>query len=820
MKISWKWLKRWVDAGAADPAELGDQLTMAGLELEGIERLGEGGDGIVVARITEIAPHPNADRLVVCQVDAGEGQPRQIVCGAKNMVAGDLVPCALPGSQPPAFDFEIGERKMRGVLSQGMLCAGEELGIEDDADGLLILPEGMGDRVGEPIFDALGVKDVVLELSLTPNRPDGLSHMGVAREVAAIRGLTLKAEALEASAPEGVARTDAVALSIDDAEGCSRYALAIIEGVQVGPSPAWLSRALEAIGVRSINNVVDVTNFVMMDIGQPLHAFDLDQLQGPAIRVRRAVDGETMQGIDHRDYALTSEDLVIADAARPVAIAGVMGGAATEVTEATTRVLLECACFQTTTVRKSAKRHGLHTESSHRFERGVDPGATIDNLWHAAHTLLRALGPEARITGWAEAGQGAPEATIVELPGELCARFTGMPITDAQIEQTLGSIGFGVERVADGWRVTVPSWRPDVERPVDLIEEVARLVGFDNLPATMPARSMGHEHTQRASDDAHPPTIVPPAQLAARRHAEDLLLGVGLHQVVNYSFMSHEELDALGLPEDDARRQVVTVANPMTRDQALMRTTLIPGLLRNLKTNLAQRRHDLALFEVGRRYLPGHEAHTLAILLTGKSLDHWSGRREWDLYDLKGMVEAFGRGADLSGARWRVPETLEAYLHPGVQAQWIDADGAVLATIGRVHPAIAQREGWPAVFVAEVDLGLLLTSPAWTPAYTAPSRFPESARDYAFVLDAAHPYAAVEAAIDALRASDARFGALAERVELFDVYQGAQLEPGKRSLALNVIYRAEDHTLTDEEVQQATEALTAHLASTLGATLR
>ncbi|MGM0556226.1 MAG: phenylalanine--tRNA ligase subunit beta [Myxococcota bacterium] len=829
MKVSWKWLEEWIDLSGLDVDDVVHRLTMAGLEVDGVDHLGEGHDDIVVARIDAIREHPDADKLVLCDVDDGSGELRQVACGAKNMDEGDLVPLALPGSKPPAVDFEIVAREVRGEMSSGMLCSGEELGLEDESDGLMILPETL--EIGQPVFEALGLKDTVIELDLTPNRPDCLSHRGVARELGAIYGRDLKVavDATESAAweddPTVELADEAASLEVLDEEGCPRYLFAVMEDVQVGPSPAWLKSRLAALGLRSVNNIVDVTNFILMDVGQPLHAFDLDELAGPAIRVRRAEQGEELVGIDHETYKLSADELVIADAERPVAVAGVMGGEETEVGDETTRILIECAYFDPTTVRKSSKRLGLHTDSSHRFERGVDPAALEFALQRAVRLIQRAQEhlsdtPASVRSGIAAAHvEGAATRETVELPEHICARILGVEIPNEDIEAHLESLGIELERTDDGWTATIPTYRPDLTRPIDLVEEVARLHGYDTVEPKLPDAPMGQRHSRRA-DATQDPTIVTRHE---RGRVEDIrteLRTYGLQEVINYGFMSDDDLDTLQLDEDDDRRDAVELANPLVASDRYMQTTLIPGLLENVQTNLAQRISDVAIFELGRRYFPDTERDTLAILLTGRFVQHWSDSRDWDFFDLKGLVEGLAKPFDTAGFTWSVPEPNEPYLHPGVQATWTSESGT-LATIGRLHPEVASNLEIDApVFVAEVHLDELLSLTEHDASYEKLSRYPAIKRDFAVVYDQDRPYRDLDAAVLELASSEGAFATLLESYELFDVYEGKQLPEGKRSLALSLVYRSDERTLTDEDVQEADQALITHLEDRVDAELR
>lgn len=827
MKISWNWLNDWVSLEGLSVAEVAARLTMAGLEVEAIEHLGEGTERIVIGRIDAIEKHPKADRLVVCSVDTGDGKPRQIVCGATNMVAGDVVPVALPGSQPPALDFEIVERKVMGVMSQGMLCSEEELGLSRESEGLWILPRDLSP--GEPVFEALGLKDTVIHIGLTPNRADCLSHLGVAREVAALFGRSLRPERRELPAAlwdnsSAGPIDDVASLTIENPQGCPHYTLAVLEDVTVGPSPLWLRRRLLSVGMRAINNLVDVTNFVMMDVGQPLHAFDLDKLKGASIVVRQARAGEKIVGIDHREYELSDEDLVIADAERPVAIAGVMGGVDTEVTDETRRILVECAYFDPATVRRSARRHGLHTESSHRFERGIDVGAVEANLQRAVHWFTRAHEDEQRAPNIRSGmvgvkAEGFARPVQISLHKSHVKRLLGIEPSVEQVVDYLETLGMSVEEQGDTLAVTIPTWRHgDLERAVDLVEEVARMHGYDNLPSRLPRSSMGHVHRRRESDQA--PTIVSRQTRSLLRWMRSTLLAHGLREVVNYSFMSPDDLSMLGIGGDDCRADAATIANPLVKTQGLMRTTLIPSLLANLRTNIAHRTEDVALFELGRRYLRSGEQRTLSFLLTGEVLPHWSKSRTWDFYDAKGLVEALAAPFDIASPRWQPGEVLEPYLHPGVQAMWT-SEGRALATVGQLHPRIAQEEEFEQpVYLAEIYVDTLLDLPVRTPRYKPLPKFPAVRRDFALIHDRYAQYGAIEDAVAELARTEPQFGAILESVELFDLYQGEQIPADKRSLALTVVYRSVERTLTDQEIEQADRLLLEAIRSRTGAHLR
>lgn len=823
MRISVNQLARWIGPGAVgDVEELAHRLTMVGLEVEEVVHVGRGHDDIVVGRIVAIEDHPSADRLVVCRVDVGDGSIRQIVCGATNMSEGDLVPVALPGSRPPALDFEIGSRKVAGVMSDGMLCAEEELGLAAESDGLWILPGEL--ELGVPVFEATGTSDAHLEIGLTPNRPDCLSHLGVAREVAAIRGERLDESSLD-RAPAWESGSgdvaDVASLEVKDSEGCPRYVAAVLEDVKVRPSPDWLRKMVVAMGMRSINNVVDVTNVVLADIGQPLHAFDLDRLAEQAIVVRRARAGEKLEAIDHKTYELTADDLVIADSEKPVAIAGVMGGVDTEVTEQTTRILLECAYFQPTTVRKTSKRLGIHSESSHRFERGIDPAATLRNAAYAVELLLRTQDDDVTVRrGVLEHHPDPVDPRRISLPRGLVKRILGIEIAGDDIVELLGSIRIEATQEGDRLEVVAPTFRPDLERPIDIVEEIARLHGYEAFEARLPRAPMGAAHRLREQTE-HPATIVSRAAGRKLWDTRTRLLAAGFHETVTYSFMSEADLELLGLPEGDSRRRALRVANPLTQDQEFMRTTIVPAHLRALADNVAQRNVDMALFEIVRRFdARGDAGRTLSILATGVIAPHFESTRRWDLFDLKGLLESLL--GDQSASHWVRPSAPEPYLHPGVQATWCVGD-QVLGTVGQLHPLVLHRldvELEAPVWIAEIDFEELVNHARKAPTFEAYPRFPAVRRDFALLYDREADWAALEQSVSELARSEHAFGAIYESMRLFDVYQGEQVPEGKRSVAIEVVYRSSERTLTDAEVAAADEVLLTTIARQTGATLR
>lgn len=787
MKVARTWLNDWVDLKGVDFKSVIEQLSLRGLEVASLKELAD--DHVVVGRIDEIVDHPNSDKLVICKVDVGDGRLRQIGCGAKNMKAGDLVPVALPGAKPPGLDFEISSRPLAGIESEGMLCAEEELGLETSSEGLWILNPDL--PLGMPALKATELEDTVVEIELTPNRPDALSARGVAREVGAIVGRPIRESApyFEAAEVGATARR----LAIEDADGCPNYVLSEISGVKVEEAPAWLRRRLASIGTRSINNVVDLTNYILMDLGQPLHAFDAAKVSG-SLCVRRAKAGETLEGIDHKIHKLIEDDLVIADENGPVAIAGVMGGAATEVSETTTDILLECAYFDPTTVRKTARRLGLHTESSHRFERGIDRGQTLEHAM-AAEALLRQISPSCAVKGRTQICAKEVKPLAVELTLDLVHRTLGLELEISEVSSLLASIGLHSKVDGSRLEVSVPSFRPDIERPIDLVEEVARLHGFDKLLPTRSEVQMGYVHRLKPGKSA---TIVPKAKLARERTTRSVLLAKGFAETLGYSFHGAEQGVFLGASKSDV------LANALAPELSVMRQSLIPSLLKTLGVNIAQRAESLALFEFGRVYLEP-ERQRLGILVYGARQSHFSGQVPWDFFDLKGLVQEITHGL-VDHGEWRVPTQVHESLHPGVQAEWL-VDDKVMGLVGQVHPTLAsQYDAKGPVFVAELEWSWIAEGLGDVPQHRPISKFPAVSRDFAIIGLTERPFSEIEELIGELRQGDRAFGAVFQEMSLFDVYSGAPIPEGKRSLAVTLTYRSSERTLTDVEIQAADQA--------------
>ena len=821
MRISVRWLAEYVDVPEAE--ELAERLTLAGLEVERIERPGDALAGIVVAQIKESNPHPNAEKLSVTRVDVGGRSLLQIVCGAKNYKVGDKVPFAAVGARLSS-GAEIKQANLRGVESFGMLCSAKELGLSEDASGLMILEASA--QAGAPLAQVLGLDDAVLEIDVTPNRPDALSHLGIAREISVLTGSALKRPDVKLAEGSGAA-SDRVKIRIEDSIRCPRYGARIVEGVSVGPSPLWLANRLSACGVRPINNVVDVTNYVLLELGHPLHAFDLDRLAGPEIVVRTARPGERMTTLDGKERVLDPQDLLICDRDRPQALAGVMGGGESEVSNATGRVLLEAAYFQPSTVRRTAKRHGLHTEASHRFERGMDVNAIPEVLDRAA-ALIAELARGTVLRGRVDVYPRPIEPTKVVLRYRKVGELLGAEVSSIETHRILRALGFTRTHEAElpafgtpsvGAEIytfvtapepgkatyVVPTFRVDVEREEDLIEEVARIRGYDSFPNALP----------RGVAELAPE----PRESEAERRVRVALGGAGFDEGVNYAFVSPKELAALEAPPG------IAIRNPISVEQSVMRTTLYAGLLQNLAHSLRHHAETVRLYELARIYLEGQaddvskpvafERLRLSGVLWGRRDGRaWTSKdASMDFFDAKGAVECVLSALGIRGAKF-VP-TEAPSLHPRAAALVLSAAGDALGTVGELHPRVSKRLGVPAsVFAFDLDAEKLFALAELVPSYRQLWRYPPVLRDLAVVVAAELPNEEVRKVIVDVGQP------LVDDALIFDVYTGRPIPEGKKNLAYAIRYRAPDRTLTDAEVNEAHQRIIEEVNRRLGGSLR
>lgn len=776
MKVSLEWLSDHVEL-PAEVEGLVSALTDSGTEVVGREARGHIPDKVVVAQILSSEQHPNADRLSVCQVDDGSGQPRQIVCGAKNYKPGDKVPLALPGAVLGP-DFKIKAGKLRGVASEGMMCSAKELALAEDAEGLLILPPDA--PVGRPLGE-LFRPDTVLELEVTSNRPDLLGYLGIAREVAAVTGSTLKPRETDgaAASPAG----DFVRLEDD---GCPFYTARIIRGVKIGPSPQWLADRLATAGLRPINNVVDVTNYVLLETGQPLHAFDLAKLSG-GIVVRSAVEGETLQALDGAELRLRTGDLVIADREKAVALAGVMGGMPTGVTETTTDLLLESAWFEPARVRRTSRELGLQTDSSYRFERGVDPGGVLSASARAVELILQTAGGTAEPEVPA-AGEAPVRGGEVGLDNDRCRRILDLDVTDGEIAGILERLGLVSQ---GGGRWQVPSFRPDLTREIDLVEEVVRVAGIDRVPSRLRGFPAECSRADVRHDNAE--------KLRVR------LRGQGFSEARTSHFVSPEALRRAGV--DDAA--AVPVRNPLGADQALLRPALLAGLLDAMARNLRHGVPSVRLFELGRVFAASEpeERTALGLIVTGdrEAADWRRPAAEADLYDLKGVLEA-------------VLGPLE-FLPSGTGGLSLEVRGRGVAGVVRRLPreAAGEHGAKHPVYCAEIVLDGWLEAGEEIPHVRELPRFPAVERDLSVLLPADVPWAALESALQEAKVPHLESIRL---VSVFSDATGEKLPADRRSLTVALTFREAERTLTAEEVDRSVQAVRDHLASALGATFQ
>jgi phenylalanyl-tRNA synthetase beta chain len=796
--------------------DLASRLAMTGTEVDRIAHhgVGAGGAQFVVGRVLSAEQHPDADRLRVCSVDVGAGEPQTIVCGAPNVAAGQTVAVARPGAVMPD-GTKLGKAKLRGIVSHGMILAEDELAIGQDHGGILVLEDGPAP--GTPLTELLPVSTDVLELEITPNRPDCLGVYGVAREVHAATGAALGPPPW--AEDPGLPGDDAaglVTITVEAPDLCPRFTARAFEDVTIGPSPAWLKARLMAAGQRPISNVVDITNYVMLLTGHPLHAFDLDRIAGGTLVVRRAAEGETLTTLDDQERTLDAQMCLIADADGPTSIAGVMGGARSEVHDGTRRVLMEVATWDGPNINRTSTLLGLRSEASSRFEKGLSPEGALEAQAVATRLMLELTGARL-VPGTVDVGGPGPRARVIRLRDERVSGLLGTAIPRERCAEILAALGFGVGEADDGLDVTVPHWRRlDVTREADVIEEVARIDGVDRLPATIAENRTGHAgrltHAQRL-----------------RRRAEDVLAGRGLLEVAGWSFTEPALLDRLLLPAGDPMRRVITLENPMSEAQSIMRPTILGSLLDAAARNAARGQVDLALFESGTVYrawppdaaagvLPADEHHALGALVTGAARPAtWAEPEppQADVLTAKGLVEAV-----LATLRvgWAPVQATRPFLHPGRAGEIRAADGAALGFFGELHPQVAGAWDFEApVAVLALDLGAAIGHAGGGDEvlhYTDLTSHPELRQDLAVIVPADVP---AERVVAIVREAGAP---LVTGAEVFDVYHGEQVAQGRVSLALHLEFRAPDRTLTDEDVVPVRERIVAALAERLGGELR
>jgi phenylalanyl-tRNA synthetase beta chain len=801
MRVPVAWLSEYADSGLPI-RQLEERLTMTGTKVEAIHHHGvDQLERFVVGRVLEADRHPDADRLSVCLVDVGDGVPQQIVCGAPNVAAGQTVAVARPGAVMPG-GTELGVAKLRGVESHGMILAEDEVGIGTDHAGIMVLDDHLAP--GTPLAQVLPIATEVLELEVTPNRPDCLGVYGVAREVHAATGALL-APPPWADDPGTPGAIEGVEVRVEAPDLCPRFTARVFEDVTIGPSPRWLKARLLAAGQRPINNVVDITNYAMLLVGQPLHAFDLDRVAGGRLVVRRARAGEQVTTLDGQVRTLDEQMLVIDDAEGPTSIAGVMGGERSEVQEGTTRVLMEVASWDGPNIHRTSQLLGLRSEASGRFEKGLAPEQAMEAQIVATKLMLELTGARL-VPGTIDVGGPGPAPAVIRLREEKVAAILGRPIARDRQDEILRALEFGVGEVDDGLDVSVPAFRRnDVSREADLIEEVARIDGLEKLPATLPKRRGAAGRLTTAQ--------------RLRRRAVDALVGRGMYEIVGWSFTDPGLADRLRLAPDDPRRRFVALENPMSEDRSVMRTTLVGSLLDAARHNTARGMADLALLECGAVYLDTggrlpHEHRALGGVVAGRLHPQTWGTREpptAGFFAAKGLL---GAALDAVRVRWDVERATEPFLHPGRTARVL-AGGEDVGWLGELHPVIARAWDLDAgATLFEIDLDRALGHADAVPQYVDLTSFPALRMDLSVTLPEDVPAATVVAAVREAG------GELLTEARVFDLYHGEQVGEGRKSLALGLAFRASDRTLTDEDVAPLRARIVAALRDGLGGELR
>ena len=779
MNLSMKWLSDYVTVEAS-PRAFSEAMTMSGSKVEGYEIEGSEISNVVVGKVLSVEKHPDADKLVICQIDVGKEAPIQIVTGASNVTPGALVPCALDNSTLPG-GVKIKKGKLRGVESNGMMCSIAELGVTLNdfpyaiADGIMIIEEDC--KPGDDIRQALGLKDTSVEFEITSNRPDCLSVIGLAREAAATFHVPLKLHEPVVKGCGGNVN-DLLSVNVENTELCQRYIAKVVKNVKIAPSPRWMRERLRASGVRPINNLVDITNYVMLEYGQPMHAFDLKYVEGNQIVVRNAKAGESIVTLEGVEHALSENMLVICDSTKPAAVAGVMGGEYSGIMEDTDTVVFESACFYGASVRTTAKKLGLRTESSARFEKGLDPENCMPAILRACE-LVELLGAGDVVDGIIDVNNAPAKRAPIHLDCDWINRFLGISLSKEEMIAILEKLDFHVENDM----ITAPGFRVDIEEKADIAEEIARIYGYSKIPSTV---------MQGIAEAA-----LTPKQKFERR-LNDILLGAGCYEVMTYSFISPKYYDKINLPTDSSLRNSVVISNPLGEDTSVMRTTVMPSMLEVLSRNYNNRNEAAWLYEIGNEYIPQGENELpqenprLAIGMYGNQAD---------FYTLKGIVEAVLEGVNVQS--WEVaPKTDDPVFHPG-RCAVITKNGREIAVLGEVHPAVLEHYDIETkAYLAKMDCDALMELQAPEKQYKPLPKFPATTRDLSLICDENLPIAEIDKAI-----RNAVNPSILEAVKLFDVYQGAQIESGKKSVSYSVVLRAMDRTLTDEETDSTVKKI-------------
>jgi phenylalanyl-tRNA synthetase beta chain len=802
MQISLKWLRDYIDIELS-PQELADKLTMVGLEVESINEISPGFSDVVVAKILSIKPHPNSEKLSLCQVTTGN-ETWPVVCGARNIRTGNIVPLAKVGATIPG-GYTIKSSRLRGELSEGMLCSEEELGIGEDMTGIMILPENSG--LGMDLSSALNLKDTVFDISITPNRSDCLSTIGIAREIAAITGKKVRYPEITFSEKEEDIN-NLTSVKILDSDLCPRYTARMIKNVRVGPSPSWMRVRLEAIGLRAINNVVDVTNFVMMELGQPLHAFDFRYLEEGRIIVRGTSEGEEFISLDEKSRKLGANTLMICDGVKPVAIAGIMGGLNSEVVDDTETVFLESAYFDPPTIRRASRKLGMGTDAAFRFERGVDPDGVVRALNRAAQLIADLSGGSICRNYIDEYPDKIKTAKNIPLRVHKVNETLGTKIEAEEMRSILENLEMKVEHAEDiDYLVTPPSFRVDISREIDLIEEVARIHGYDDVPSSLPTISAGSGRRDRTN--------------ILRDKMRHILNGYGYSEIINYSFTTPESADVLGIKANDNGRKFVEIRSPLTEDMSVMRTGLVYGFLETMRKNINSGNFNLKMFEMGKVFISQEgkelpdEEEKIGALITGSRYDNlWHFKEVFsDFYDLKGCVENLLNAIGIHDLRFKSDIDL-AFLHPGRSCR-VMAGKSDIGFLGEIHPKVLEKTGLTQrTIVFELDLLMLADLFSEKMLYKEIPRVPSISRDVAFVID--EKIESDEILTLALRKGEK----LLENIKIFDVYYGKGIPAGEKSLAVRFTYRSLERTLTDDEISEVHGRLIKEVVDSTGAKIR
>ncbi|RWR05991.1 phenylalanine--tRNA ligase subunit beta [Siminovitchia fortis] len=803
MLVSYKWLQDYVNLNGISAAELAEKITRSGIEVDGVEKLSDGVKGVVVGEVLDCTQHPQADKLKVCKVDIGEGEPVQIICGAPNVAKGQKVPVAKAGAVLPG-NFKIKRAKLRGEESNGMICSLQELGIEgklvpkEFADGIYVFPADV--KVGSDALALLNMDDEVLELDLTPNRADALSMIGVAYETAAILNESVQLPEISCEASEEKA-SDYISVKVEAPKENPLYTAKIIKNVQIGPSPLWMQGRLMSAGIRPHNNVVDITNYILLEYGQPLHAFDYDRFGSKEVVIRLAKEGEKITTLDDTERTLTSEQLVITNGTVPVALAGVMGGADSEVSDDTTTILLESAYFTGGSIRSTSKYHGLRSEASSRYEKGVDPNRVRPAAERAAQLIAKYAAGEV-LEGLVEDDHLTIEPAVVSITLEKINRVLGTNITSAEVVKIFERLQFEAAVEEDVFTVTVPTRRGDITIEEDLIEEVARLYGYDRLPKTLPSGAATPGGLSKIQEK--------------RRTARGFLEGAGLYQAITYSLTSEEKASMFSIE----KRPPVTLSMPMSEERSRLRLSLVPQMLEAISYNVARKNESVALYEIGSIFLnegegkqPEEREH-IAGAVTGLWVDHaWQGEKKpVDFYVVKGILEGLFKKLGLEERiSWQAVQM--DGMHPGRTAEVL-LDEEVIGFAGQVHPNLQKDLDLKETYVFEIQAGPVFDYELPELRYVPIPRYPSIARDIALVVDKDVHAAALESIIkDSGRK-------LLREVHVFDLYEGKNMEEGKKSIAFSLTYADPERTLTDEEVTKTHEKVLAALKEKAGAELR